>query len=91
MMLIAPFSVTVPRTKSYSATKRLCSCSVKPVTLLTSFERCTMCSIALIGCPAASSHTWPRTVKKSTKLSLKVHAGSKLEQSIVSANTSSNV
>jgi SAM-dependent methyltransferase len=91
MMLIAPFSVTVPRTKSYFATKWLCSCSVKPVTLLTSFERWTMWSIALIGCPAASSHTWPRTLKKSTKSSLKVHAGLNVEQSIVSDSSNANV
>ena len=91
MMLIAPFSVTVPRTKSYSATKWLCSWSVKPVTLLTSFERWTMWSIALIGSPAASSHTWPRPVKKSTKSSLNVHAGLNAEQSIVSEYTNSKL
>jgi len=38
MMLIAPLSVTVPATKLVTTVMWLCSCSVKPVTLLTSFE-----------------------------------------------------
>ena len=46
MMLMAPLSVTVPCTKSSMTVKWLCSCSVKPVTLLTSLETWwTMCSM----------------------------------------------
>ena len=52
--------------------------------VFTSLERCTKWPMSLIGSPSCSNQTRPRTTKKSTKSSLKVHAGLKVEQSIVS-------
>ena len=90
MILMAPLKVIVPATKSVTTVKWLCSCSVNPVTLLTSFEVWSMCSIARSGFPLVSNQTCARSWKKSTKSSWNAQAGLNAEQSIVSAFWKSN-